>query len=157
MLEKSISALSCIYLGKIKGDDSILRYGVGLYNEGIRILANKLRRGILDDDVLYTTVIFQVLESWYADSEKPQMNAVTSSKGYMNSWQSLVLAPVSRPLDELFEMHVIINELFTKLEDIRSIGGQENDADLSACYSLKQRILEWYIEKESTIGHPPTQ
>ncbi|KAJ6028081.1 hypothetical protein N7540_003657 [Penicillium herquei] len=62
MIEKAISALSSIYLGKIKGDESILRYGVELYNESIRLLTNNLRRGILDDDVLYTTVVFQVRE-----------------------------------------------------------------------------------------------
>ncbi|KAJ5716309.1 hypothetical protein N7493_008220 [Penicillium malachiteum] len=193
MLEKAISALSCIYLGKIKGDDPILRYGVELYNEGIRLLANKLRRGTLDDDVLYTTVIFQVLEIIHCpdglrvllshkaatkailrrsysniiastnpfkkaivDIEK-LATAVTSSKGYMNSWQSLLLAPAARPLDELFEMYVSINELFTKVEEIKYIGGQASHADLSACHSLKQRILTWYIEKEGTIGQPPTQ
>ncbi|KAJ5737177.1 uncharacterized protein N7483_002302 [Penicillium malachiteum] len=195
MLEKAISALSCIYLGKIKGDESILRYGVELYNEGIRLLANKLRRGILDDDVLYTTVVFQVLEIihcphglriWLShkaatnailkrsysnitasanpikkaivDIEKlATMYAVTAPKGSMNNWQSLLLSPAASPLDELFEIYVSINELFIKVEEIRSIGSQTSHADLSACCSLKRRILTWYIEKGSTIGHPPTQ
>ncbi|KAJ5721257.1 uncharacterized protein N7483_009191 [Penicillium malachiteum] len=62
MLEKALAAVSCIYLGKITNNDSVLRHGVTLYNQAIRILANMLRRGLVTDDVLYTTVVFQVLE-----------------------------------------------------------------------------------------------
>lgn len=62
MLERAISALSCIYAGKVSGDHHLIRHGVQQYNLSIRLMHGMLQRNIRSPDVLYATVIFQVLE-----------------------------------------------------------------------------------------------
>lgn len=66
MLEKSLAALSCAYLGKQNRDDRLLKYGVQLYNSAIRHMANMITRDAYSDDIIYTTVIFQEIEVNYS-------------------------------------------------------------------------------------------
>ncbi|KAJ5724337.1 hypothetical protein N7488_002372 [Penicillium malachiteum] len=63
MLENALSALSCIHFGTAKHDESTLRYGIELYNEPIRHLLKRLNQNLLDVDALYTSVVFQLLET----------------------------------------------------------------------------------------------
>lgn len=62
ILERAISALSCIYIGKTDRDNRLVYHGVQQYNVCIRLMHTMLRRDIRSPDVLYATVIFQVLE-----------------------------------------------------------------------------------------------
>lgn len=62
MLEKSIAAISCIFLGKVNHNDNLLRHGLGLHNNAIKHMSNTLGRKAYNEDVLYTSMIFQELE-----------------------------------------------------------------------------------------------
>jgi hypothetical protein len=62
MLEKAITAVSCLYLGKMKGDKRLFYYGLQLYTDAIRLLLNAIYRGSHDNEIIYTTVIFQEIE-----------------------------------------------------------------------------------------------
>jgi hypothetical protein len=62
MLEKAVTAISCVYLGKMSKDELILRRGTQLYNQAIRLLADRIQKNVFDDRFLYATVIFQMIE-----------------------------------------------------------------------------------------------
>lgn len=65
MLEKSLAALACAWLGKQNNDAGLLKYGVQLYNVAIRQMASLITRDAYSDDIIYTTVLFQEIEvSW---------------------------------------------------------------------------------------------
>ncbi|KAJ5261382.1 hypothetical protein N7478_011977 [Penicillium angulare] len=65
MLENAISALSCVYLGKIKHDEFMIRYGIELYNKAISQLARMLSQNSVNVETLYATIVFQTLEAIY--------------------------------------------------------------------------------------------
>lgn len=62
MLEKAIGAISCMYLGKVNNDPSMVQNSIGLYNQAISGLLARIQRGSLSDDVFYTVVLFQAYE-----------------------------------------------------------------------------------------------
>lgn len=62
MLEKAISALSCLHIGKAYRNKSIFNYGLELYNGSIRHMAEMIGRGRFHEDIIYTGVIFQDIE-----------------------------------------------------------------------------------------------
>lgn len=62
LLQKTIVAISCVYLGKVQGDESMLRHGAQLYNNGLGIMSRMLSRQLYTDELLYTAMIFQELE-----------------------------------------------------------------------------------------------
>lgn len=62
MLEKSLAALACAWLGKQNNDAGLLKYGVQLYNVAIRQMASLITRDAYSDDIIYTTVLFQEIE-----------------------------------------------------------------------------------------------
>ena len=62
MLERAISALSCIYVGKKHSDTRLLHQGVLCYTVSIRLMRKMLCRNTRIPDVLYATVIYQVFE-----------------------------------------------------------------------------------------------
>lgn len=62
MLEKSLTALACAYLGKRNHDAHLLKYGVQLYNSAIRLMGSMITRDAYCDDIIYSTVLFQEIE-----------------------------------------------------------------------------------------------
>ena len=62
MLEKAIGAISCMYLGKVNNDPTMVQNSIGLYNQAISGLVAKIQKGCLSDDVFYTVVLFQAYE-----------------------------------------------------------------------------------------------
>jgi hypothetical protein len=62
MLEKSLAALACAWLGKRNKDAGLLKYGVQLYNSAIKKMGSMITRDIYSDDIIYCTVLFQEIE-----------------------------------------------------------------------------------------------
>lgn len=62
MLERALAAASYIYLGRTKHNGALLHTGVQHYEIATRHMARMLSRMAQIDDMLYTTVIFQVLQ-----------------------------------------------------------------------------------------------
>lgn len=62
MLQRALAAVSCIYLGRTKHDDPLLQAGVQHYEIAIRHMSSMLSRMVQLDDMVYTTVVFQVLQ-----------------------------------------------------------------------------------------------
>lgn len=62
MLEQAISAVSCVYLGKVDNNDTMLQYGLQLYNSSIRHMSRFLTREACGADLAYTSMIFQEIE-----------------------------------------------------------------------------------------------
>lgn len=62
MLEQAISAVSCVYLGKVDNNDTMLQYGLQLYNSSIRHMSRLLTRESCGADLAYTSMIFQEIE-----------------------------------------------------------------------------------------------
>lgn len=62
MLQRATSALSCIFLGKIHGDEPFLRYGISLYNGAIHEMSKALSRRDYSADLVYTCAVFEQIE-----------------------------------------------------------------------------------------------
>lgn len=65
MLETACSALGYIFQGRIRRDEHVLQYGVGLYNQAIRLLAHAISQKsdyASTEDIVYTCVIFQQVQ-----------------------------------------------------------------------------------------------
>lgn len=62
LLEKALSAITCVALGQIYQDQRILYHGTHLYNAAVRHMSNMIRRQVPSEELLYATVIFQRLE-----------------------------------------------------------------------------------------------
>ncbi|CAI7676282.1 unnamed protein product [Penicillium pancosmium] len=65
MLEKSLAALACAWLGKQNKDSGLLKYGVQLYNSAIKQMGSMITRDVYSDDIIYCTVLFQEIETYY--------------------------------------------------------------------------------------------
>ncbi|OQE28691.1 hypothetical protein PENSTE_c003G07823 [Penicillium steckii] len=65
MLEMALSALSCIFLGKIRHNEPLFQHGLQLYNRGIRHMSNILGGKMYNDDMVYTSVVFQQIQTHY--------------------------------------------------------------------------------------------
>ncbi|KAJ5100123.1 hypothetical protein N7532_007124 [Penicillium argentinense] len=65
MLEYAISAIACIYWGKLNHDKRVFQHGIQLYNVAIRHVSNMITRDAYCDDIIYATVIFQEIETCY--------------------------------------------------------------------------------------------
>ncbi|KAK5796020.1 hypothetical protein VI817_005305 [Penicillium citrinum] len=62
MLDKTLSSISCLYLGKVYHDTHMFKYGLQLYNGAIRLMSNMISRDNFNEDIVYTAVIFQEIE-----------------------------------------------------------------------------------------------
>jgi len=62
MLERALAAVSCIYLGRIKHDRTLLQAGIQHYEIATQHMSRMLCRMVRMDDMIYTTVIFQLLQ-----------------------------------------------------------------------------------------------
>ncbi|PYH96342.1 hypothetical protein BO71DRAFT_321053 [Aspergillus ellipticus CBS 707.79] len=63
LLDRAITSLSSAFLAKQNKDDRLLQYSSRLYNNSMEIMHRMIRSGkSLGQDVLYTTVIFQLYE-----------------------------------------------------------------------------------------------
>ncbi|KAF7718398.1 Fungal Zn(2)-Cys(6) binuclear cluster domain-containing protein [Penicillium ucsense] len=63
-LDRALSAMSCLYLGKMNNDDRLFHYGLNLYGAAVQNVKSSVLRNTCDADTIYTTVIFQDLESY---------------------------------------------------------------------------------------------
>lgn len=71
MLDTAITAISCVYLGKIKNDGRVFGYGLQLYNRAIQDMSSMICQNIHTDDIIYTSVIFQEIEVIIRSKRKP--------------------------------------------------------------------------------------
>lgn len=62
LLDKSMSALTCVGLGQITQDQQLIYYGTHLYNAAITHMSTMIQRNAPNEELLYATVIFQRLE-----------------------------------------------------------------------------------------------
>lgn len=65
MLEKAIGAFSCMYLGKLNNDPSMVQNSIGLYNQAISGLVAKIEKGCLSDGVFYAVILTQAYEVYF--------------------------------------------------------------------------------------------
>lgn len=62
MLEQAISAVSCVYLGKMDSNDTMLHHGLQLYNSAMNHMSHLLTRESCSADLAYSSMIFQEIE-----------------------------------------------------------------------------------------------
>lgn len=63
LLDRALLSLSSAFLAKQHNDDRLLGYSTKLYNNSMEIMHGKIKSGKgLGQDVLYTTVVFQLYE-----------------------------------------------------------------------------------------------
>ncbi|OJJ45127.1 hypothetical protein ASPZODRAFT_27137 [Penicilliopsis zonata CBS 506.65] len=68
MLEKALSALPCVFLGKIHSDNHLLQHGLQLYNSAIQYMLYFISRKAYTDDIIYTCVIFLQIQAHHCPS-----------------------------------------------------------------------------------------
>ncbi|KAJ5090164.1 hypothetical protein N7532_008848 [Penicillium argentinense] len=66
LLDRAMSALTCVGLGQIKQDQQMLYHGTQLYNAAIRHMSSLIQRNVPTEELLYATVIFQRLEPLFS-------------------------------------------------------------------------------------------
>lgn len=63
LLDRAISALATVFVGKTFGDDRLIRHGIMLYNHAIQVFARLIpRAGLPVQEVLCANVVFQLYE-----------------------------------------------------------------------------------------------
>ena len=62
MLQRALTALSSIYFGRVKHDSCLFQSGIQQYNIAIRHMSRMLSCQKYTDDMIYTTVLFQVIQ-----------------------------------------------------------------------------------------------
>lgn len=62
MLDKTLSAITCLYIGKARQDDRMSKHGLQLYNGAIRHLSSMISRDVFSEEIVYTAVLFQEIE-----------------------------------------------------------------------------------------------
>ncbi|KAJ5114513.1 hypothetical protein NUU61_000272 [Penicillium alfredii] len=69
MFDRSICALSSVLLGKTNNDARLIQYGIQIYNSALGMLSRTIHRGSPPfDDLIYTTVVFQIYEALFCPS-----------------------------------------------------------------------------------------
>ncbi|CAI7666144.1 unnamed protein product [Penicillium pancosmium] len=62
MLQRALSAICCVYIGRINDDERLSHHGIQLYNSSMRSMSKMLCTKTHSEDSLYATVIFQMIE-----------------------------------------------------------------------------------------------
>lgn len=63
LLDRAISALAAVFVGKKADDDQLIHHGVMLYNHAIQVFARLIpRAGLPVQEVLCANVVFQLYE-----------------------------------------------------------------------------------------------
>lgn len=62
MLQRALTALSSIYFGRVNHDSGLFQSGIQQYNIAIRHMSRMLSCEKHTDDMIYTTVLFQVIQ-----------------------------------------------------------------------------------------------
>lgn len=62
MLQRALSAISCVYIGRINDDDRLSHHGIKLYNSSMRSISKMICTKSHTEDALYATTIFQMIE-----------------------------------------------------------------------------------------------
>ncbi|KAJ5337336.1 uncharacterized protein N7506_005358, partial [Penicillium brevicompactum] len=92
MLDQAISAISCVFLGKLDSDARMLQHGVQLYSSAIRHMSRHLERKIYSGELLYVSVIFQELEAIYCpDGLAAYVTHVAGLNSLIKQYRYLVL------------------------------------------------------------------
>ncbi|KAJ5113815.1 hypothetical protein N7456_002349 [Penicillium angulare] len=68
LIEKAITALACLFLGKKNNHHRLVSHGIRLYNEAICIMTRLINRNIYTDEILYAAFTFQELAASYSPS-----------------------------------------------------------------------------------------
>jgi len=62
MLERALAAIACIYLGRTLADKHLTQIGIRHYDIAIRHMSQLLSHQVQTDDMIYTTVAFQMIQ-----------------------------------------------------------------------------------------------
>lgn len=62
MLQRALSAICCVFIGRINDDERLSNHGIQLYNSSMRSMSKMLCTKTHSEDSLYATVIFQMIE-----------------------------------------------------------------------------------------------
>jgi hypothetical protein len=62
LLDRALSALSCICLGRTNDDRGLYHHGLLQYNKAIRLQSNMINRGLCTEEMLYSALVFIEVE-----------------------------------------------------------------------------------------------
>ncbi|KAJ5110642.1 hypothetical protein N7532_001177 [Penicillium argentinense] len=178
MLERALVAASCMYLGRIKQDDALVCTGVQHYDIAIRHMSGMLYRKAHTDDMIYTTVIFQLLQSLYCPYGLRAWLAHTAGTNallrhcYQYASTDTLVDVIYHKLQKLMVIHstIVIKwpeseytylrqntigtpldglfDIFAVLASLLAATEQINHADLEACQALLQNC---YSHRQSIL------
>lgn len=73
MLDKALTAMSCLFLGKTQRDSRIFCHGLRLYNDAIGIMSRLIHQNTYSDEILYAAFIFQEIAVWIPTNPLPSL------------------------------------------------------------------------------------
>ncbi|KAJ5087916.1 hypothetical protein N7456_011532 [Penicillium angulare] len=103
MVDKALSALSCLFVGNINQDPQIFHHGVNLYNDAIRRLSFAICRNDSYHDIIYTAYIFQEVEGIHCpDGLQKWMSHIQGMNAILTHYESKVS---DNPITDIIYKH----------------------------------------------------
>ncbi|GLA24109.1 hypothetical protein AnigIFM63326_010570 [Aspergillus niger] len=161
LLDRALLSLSSAFLAKQHKDDRLLGYSTKLYNNSMEIMHGKIKSGKgLGQDVLYTTVVFQLYELCDAVGRRKAatLYEVLTTQERL-SQGSTELEPIDELMDLLAECSALIEQVDTFIEQLpASPDGDKNNGEklLGSCLSLEERLHQTCLKMQEKLGAPST-
>ncbi|CAK36879.1 mitochondrial ribosomal protein L27 family protein [Aspergillus niger] len=183
LLDRALLSLSSAFLAKQHKDDRLLGYSTKLYNNSMEIMHGKIKSGKgLGQDVLYTTVVFQLYElihssppgfmAWIAHVQgsnaiikqcRVNKKGTIAEKLFHRQLKfvtgSTELEPIDELMDLLAECSALIEQVDTFIEQLpASPDGDKNNGEklLGSCLSLEERLHQTCLKMQEKLGAPST-
>ncbi|KAJ5734880.1 uncharacterized protein N7483_000005 [Penicillium malachiteum] len=167
MLEKALSALSCIHFGKTKYDEPMLR--VFIAHAALRLgfhtwkgpvkwfdrVINVSPEVQLNRPYIIIKNLLLYVTNGFDYSHQRMYSAATVSEEFTSHYSRLLSTPVVGPVDELFELYAGISSLFNKVERTPILNNETAEEMMSACLVQRDKVVKWYLDRGEILGEFP--
>ncbi|KAJ5288820.1 hypothetical protein N7478_001850 [Penicillium angulare] len=140
MLERAVTAISLVCLGKVEHDDTLVEQGIWWYNSSIRRLLHIITRNEWSEEVVFATIMFQMLEI----ASVVESSITRLSLGGEPSEEDTLL-------DELFRFLEPVSDLVSEWNTRNKSDWQAAKPALHACLDYRQQALSWYARRKFVI------
>ncbi|KAJ5162039.1 hypothetical protein N7492_007431 [Penicillium capsulatum] len=170
MLEKALSALACSFLGKLHRDNTLLRYGLRIYNQAIQDLSKSLGRKAYSDDIVYTCALFGQIEVRRIPLSTEEVGSPIMDAIYNQQKLQLLLSRyqhLSEPIVTWLREpgQGLLYDLIQIITDTSCLAAMADSADipdpqasqslLDDCLALEKRHLDFYTKIQVASGYFP--
>ncbi|KAJ5984006.1 hypothetical protein N7481_006105 [Penicillium waksmanii] len=170
MLQRALSAICCVYIGRINDDERLSHHGIQLYNSSMLSMSKMLCTKTHSEESLYATVIFQMIEKCIAVKNSTGPSGVHGCANGFDPWvfhmqamssllkenqHKLSTSPLINdvssshaklaitPLDDLFDIFVTGRSLLDAIEAMNTLPLDDPKISPNACFASLKTIVEY--------------